>query len=299
MTTATNAIDVAISSLQLKTKPQRGNSSFWNQFNGSFVNRTVTPLELADEVWQGHAFTSWLKKPWRNIKNYDHAQTIGLDFDTGDSRSDPNKLYNDPFTQKYGSFIYTTFSHTEEMPRCRVVFVLDTPIYQPRNFSRSASSLIWLYGGVSDRASKDPVRGFFGGPPGETDAWWIGNVLPIELLKQNIKRYEYTGSLERRAHGRRAKYRAKNVTEREIIEALNTIDPWGIDYDDWVHVLMAIHSALPNEAGLAIAERWGQGEGNEIAARWKGFNSSRGLTVATLFDIAKKHGWHKPDSHIM
>jgi len=285
-----DVVDVSISTMSLPHKPERGDAHFWKQFNASFRNHQIAPLEFADRVWHGHAFTAWLKEPWRHVRNYDHAQVLALDFDSGDKRSDPDNIYKDPFVKRYGSFIYTTYSHTPEAPRCRIVFVLDTPIYQPHNFSRSAAALIWLFGGYADRASKDAVRGFFGGPPGETDAYWIGETLPLELVKQIIRQYEKTGMIERHRRGRRP-FRASTTSEQEIVDALAHIDPWAIDYDEWVKILMAIHSAMPEERGLQLAERWGQGEKNEIQMKWRSFDPARGVTVATLFNIAKRFGY--------
>ncbi len=75
------------------------------------------------------------------------------------------------------------------------------------------------------------------------------------------------------------------------------IPPWGIEYQEWLSVLMAIHSEFPGNNGLAIAESWGQGVDNEITRKWKSFKSSGNtagtVTLGTLFELAKQNGWQR------
>lgn len=74
---------VAISSWALDHKIPPG-SPDWRGFNASFVNRDVTAFDLARQVYDGHAFTTWHKDNWRTTANFVCGQHIGLDFDNGD-----------------------------------------------------------------------------------------------------------------------------------------------------------------------------------------------------------------------
>lgn len=73
---------VAISSWALDHKIPPG-SPDWRGFNASFVNRDVTAFDLARQVYDGHAFTTWHKDNWRTTANYLCGQHLGLDFDHG------------------------------------------------------------------------------------------------------------------------------------------------------------------------------------------------------------------------
>lgn len=78
----------------------------------------------------------------------------------------------------------------------------------------------------------------------------------------------------------------------ELREMLNHIPAWGITYEEWVAVLMALHSTEPGPAGLALAEEWGEGKPNEIARKWKSFKKDTGgVGVGTLVEMAKRGGY--------
>lgn len=67
------------------------------------------------------------------------------------------------------------------------------------------------------------------------------------------------------------------------------------DYDTWLHVGMALHSASPDL--LEDWEEWSQGATNydpkACAAKWKSFKRS-GRGLGTLGYIAKRYGWTPP-----
>jgi hypothetical protein len=67
-----------------------------------------------------------------------------------------------------------------------------------------------------------------------------------------------------------------------------------VDYDEWVSVLMAIHSQFGDD-GYSLAEMWADGKQGEIDQKWKSFhqtgNVSGAVTIATVFGIAKRFGW--------
>ena len=63
---------------------------------------------------------------------------------------------------------------------------------------------------------------------------------------------------------------------------------------------MAVHAALDDQ-GFDLWNRWSQGADNydAQAARtvWKGFKADGGITIATLFDEAKRQGWRDAEDH--
>lgn len=78
----------------------------------------------------------------------------------------------------------------------------------------------------------------------------------------------------------------------EIRKALTFI-PDQPGYDVWLSVLMAVHSVLPNETGIALCEEWSPGYQGEVAKKFTTFSrqESSGITVGTLFYIASQHGY--------
>lgn len=83
------------------------------------------------------------------------------------------------------------------------------------------------------------------------------------------------------------------TTEDDIREALKVMPVHG-DYNTyWLKVLMAIHDAFPDERGVSLAEAWSPGKRGEVRRKFMSFDrtSKDGVTVATLFHMAKEYGW--------
>ncbi len=83
----------------------------------------------------------------------------------------------------------------------------------------------------------------------------------------------------------------------KVAEALSFIPNWsineregGLEYRDWLAVLMAIHSAYPGEEGIDLCEAWSPGFPGEIEAKFKSFQGT-GYTMATVAHMARSHGW--------
>jgi len=280
---------IAFSRMVPKTKIPQGDP-LWKEFNGSFENMDVDAMEMANLIYTGHPFTTWHKDHWRHGRNYLLGQHLGIDFDTEDERSSITHLAKDKFVARYGTLVYTTPSHTPEAPRARAVFLLDQPIHQAVNYTRAAAALLWLFG-TADRQCKDAARFFYGSINCDCE-WFPDNVLPLETVKSLIKQYEATGRQAKRAHTELR----PTPDQAEVAAALQRIPPWGIEYDEWVQVLMALHSAY-GDAGKGLAEAWGQGANGEVARKWRSFrregNGAGRITIATLFHIAERFGWSK------
>ena len=284
---------IAVSNVQVNHKLPPGDPS-WGRFNASFDNLELQTEILMDMIYKGQSITTWHKDHWRKSENYICGQHLGLDFDGGDKTSTLEYLAQDKFILKYGGLIYTTMSHTQEHPRARVIFTLDTPIMQSKNYTLAASSLLWLFG-TADRQCKDAVRFFYGSKGCEFE--YINQVLPLDVVKKLIGEYQETGSKEKHKATQNG-YHAP-ASQQEVADALKMIPVWKIDYDEWVSVLMAIHSEF-GEGGYQLAESWGDGKQGEIDQKWKSFKASGNpagvVTIATLFGIAKRFGWHKTNS---
>lgn len=281
---------VAFSAKPIMEKIPPG-SPVWKDFNASFVNLDVDMGGIMTFVYRGYAMTTQHKNKWRATENYIKGQHIGLDFDSEDAASRLETLAADKFVQKYAAFIHTTISHTPEAPRARVMFLLDAPIMQAKNYTLASSALLWVFG-TADRQCKDAVRFFYGSPGCEFVK--IGKVLPLEVVKKLIEKYIESGANERKKSVR-PNY-LPPASQQEVAEALKYIPPWGIPYDEWVAVLMGIHSQF-GDAGYQLAESWADGKPGEVDHKWRSFdrtgNEAGAVTIATVFGIAKQHGWAK------
>jgi len=282
---------IAISNLQLHGEKLLPGDPRWGQFNASFDNLELPVMDIMNTVYNGFSMTTHHKAHWRTSENYLCGQHIGLDFDTEDERSTLATLGKDKFIQKYAAFLHTTTSHKPEAPRSRAVFLLDQPIMQARNYALAARALLWLFG-TADRQCKDPVRFFYGAEYCQFE--FIDQVLPLEVVKKLIQKYTESGEAEKK-HAVKTGYSAPS-SQAEVAHALKYISPWGIDYDEWVSVLMAIHAEF-GDGGYQLAENWADGKDGEVGMKWRSFkkdgNPGGRVTIATLFALAKRGGWSK------
>jgi hypothetical protein len=272
------------------TQKLRQGDPTWSEFNASFVNRELELIDIANEIYCGHPFTTWHKNNWRNAANYHLGQHIGIDFDTEDERSTLPYLAKDKFIKKFAALVYTTPSHTPDAPRARVLFLLDTPISQAKNYTAAVSALLWLFG-TADRQCKDACRFFYGSH--NCDLEWIDSVLPLTKIRQIIDQYQATGNIAKDSHTKHRSY-MPTAEQKEVQDALDYIKPWSIDYDDWLKILMAIHQGF-GDAGLGMAESWADGLDGEVRRKWKSFkvngNENGTVTLNTVFKMAHDRGW--------
>ena len=181
---------IAISGMALDGKLPPGDAR-WRDFNGSFRNMELLKSDIAAMVNDGHAFTTWHANQWRASENYQLGQHLALDFDAGTEASSIPKLAGDVFVRQYAALVYSTPSSLPEAPKSRVLFVLDTPIMQAKNYVLATRALLWLFGGA-DPKCKDPCRFFYGSMG--CDAAFLNRVLPLDKVKEIIKQYLATGA---------------------------------------------------------------------------------------------------------
>lgn len=187
---------IAISGMALDGKLPPGDAR-WRDFNASFRNLDVLKSDVAGMIADGHAFTVWHRNQWRNAANYELGQHLALDFDAGNEGSSIPVLMRDKFVQQYATYVYTTPSHTAEAPKSRVLFCLDTPIMQAKNYVLASRALLWLFG-TADAKCKDAARFFYGSV--NCEAVFVNRVLPLAKVRGIIGQYVATGQEERRRH---------------------------------------------------------------------------------------------------
>ncbi len=276
----------AVSSLSVKQKLPQGDPA-WYPLTHSFANREVSVMDMANLVYAGHLFAPMLKSSHRNTENFLKGQHLALDADSFMIKD----LMKESFIKRYAALLYTTMSHREDNPRCRVVFVLDTPIHQVENYRAALNALLFHYPAF-DQNCKDPCRGFYGSYHCQQMEVPM-NVLPLSAVKSMINVHvNFQKEMERR---RPAVVFDDNPNLEEAAEALQRIDPWKIEYHEWVKILAALYHSF-GDAALPVAERWADGDGNEVQVKWKSFKGSsagKQATVASVFEVAKRFGWRK------
>ncbi|MGG2087916.1 hypothetical protein ABFY59_13080 [Priestia aryabhattai] len=117
--------------------------------------------EVAEHISKGKTFIpAYFKEreTIRRTKDYWYSQQIiALDFDEGMSLKEAVEEFSNTAV-----FIYTTFSHSEEQDKFRVVFLLDKTLYEMQEFDEIISNLMAKYPNA-DKQCKDCTRLFYGG----------------------------------------------------------------------------------------------------------------------------------------
>lgn len=122
----------------------------------------ISVEDLAKALGTGRTFIpAYLKEKGGDIKRrkeyWSSQQIIGLDFDDGMGLKDAIEEFKDT-----AAFIYTTFSHTDELNKFRVVFALNEPSYDHSEVESLLKYLLVKYP-MADSACKDCTRLFYGG----------------------------------------------------------------------------------------------------------------------------------------
>lgn len=270
----------------------------WADFNDAFSNQELSIIDFANAIYTGHAYAAW-HKGRRSLANFQCAQHIALDMDTGDERSDPDKLMQHAFVQAYAALIHSTPSSTPEAPRSRIVFVLDQCITSAESYQAAARFMVAMFPGA-DPACTDASRFFFGCKDCQIELPY--KVLPLNHLRAFYRRL--AGKLDltptqapktpqngaQPATGHSVDVPPDNVAK--IRDALSAIDPWGVDYNRWIGIIAALKRDLGDE-GLSIAVQWANGKPGEVEREWDRLKVQRsnGVHVNTIFYLARKNGW--------
>lgn len=85
----------------------------------------------------------------------------------------------------------------------------------------------------------------------------------------------------------------------ELVRSALVYVPALMPRDEWARVAMGIKSELPDETGFELFDTWSQSAGDvydKKATRdtWKSVRAAGGVTVGTLFHLAKQNGWEPP-----
>lgn len=292
---------IAFNRMALREKLPKGDPR-WGTFNDSFDNLTLSPVEIADQIYKGYAYTTW-HSGRRNVENFICGQFIAIDMDSEDDRSRLDVLSEHPFVRMYGGILHTTPSHTEAAPRARVIFLLDRPIETGEGYTEAIRFLIAMF--ASDAACKDAAHFFYGASG--CDLRIPDNVLPVSVLRRYYLRWmartakqqwqrlptmahENVISLDAERQRRRSATMEAGAPDdvEKLRTALGKIDPWAIDYNRWIGVIAAAKREF-GEPAFGVIESWAQGKPGEVRREWerlKVAGRAKSTSAGTIYYLA-------------
>jgi hypothetical protein len=301
-TVAIEKISIAVNRSHINKLPN--GDPRWGKFNDSFENVILTLDELIAEIKAGHAITSphehsrhLLGKnkdgsdkysAYRHSLNFRKSWHLGGDHD---ALSIDAALEN-PFVSQFAAILHTTASHKADDPRCRSLYILDSPIRTRDHYTKAASALTWHFGKVADSSCKDAARLFFGAKGCEVRK--LGNILPLSVVNSLIDEWEAWGAAEQRG---RSDYNFDGAAPdiQEVRQMLRFVPKDGGYHDHWLKILMAVSDSYPGAEGIALCEEWSPGYPGEIERKFKSFKrGGKRVTIASLVKMAKDNGYQPP-----
>ncbi|MEM9216418.1 MAG: virulence-associated E family protein [Cyanobacteria bacterium P01_F01_bin.150] len=210
-----------------------------------------------------------------------------------------------PFLQKYGAFLYTSASHTEEWHRFRIGLILPKFIEDIEVYETLVRSLMDQL--PHDPACKDGSRAFYGNTSAKIHRFDSDNCVPADWIEEAIAtaNKEQEQATEQYKQKQAKAFRAMATatengwdTDELIQQALLIIpprEPGSGNYGECLTVLQALHSHY-GEGAIAIAERWSPsipGDTWNVEHKVRSFKRS-GIKIASLFYIAQQYGYEFP-----
>lgn len=237
----------------------------------------MTMLDVAMAVSDRHVLSAWYTGAAR-LENYLCGQMVGVDFDNETKESAIEVVTSTRLINTTGGIVYSTQSSKPEKPRTRALFFLSRPVFDSdvhRHIARGLSGFL-----LSGRSETNPNRMFHGtGDEGRIIV--LGHVLDFESAIAIADDY--------RDYGLKPVEEGEGpitATAQEIRQLLSKLPKWFADYNDWLQVLQAVHSVLPNEEGVRLIEEWSPGTPGEVAKKFKTF-TRHGVTIKSLVRLAK------------
>ena len=286
----------------------------------NFRDNVGTINDVINHVKKGHALCAGnLGGKWRAKSNVVGSQWVLLDIDNSGKDANGEKCYEHqltldeaiehPFIQRYCALIYTTASHKSNWHKFRLVFLL--PEFVPGYEIVEVLTRYLMKHLPHDPACKDASRVFYGSTEASFPLVQPNVTLPTEWVTEAItttkrEKLEYQQRIEA-IEKRKAELRDRAEsegwdTDALIQQALNYIPPRQIgsgNYDECIKVLMALNDYYGAAEGQAIAERWSpslKGSTWNVGAKFRSFRGRCGISIGTLFHIAKQYGFKFPQN---
>lgn len=253
---------VAIHNVSFIEKPTDDPDFLWELFNSGFTNQEVDVLELCNYIYIGRAYCPWMTGK-RKADNFQLAQHIAIDIDTGDKRASIEELQLHPLVQGYGAIIHETPSHKPEAPRARVIFPLDEPITTAEGYKAAIQVATDLFDGA-DPACVDSARFFFGngklGFEQRMEGLWLRTdaCLPVSELRR-MARLRSNQQKEQREQQYKSTPNVQPsgsiMSLHEMEDRLRGIDPYRMSYPEWAKVVAALGHVYGTGA-FGVAKNW-------------------------------------------
>lgn len=297
-------IRCAIFTSETNPTPQATGYIPWSQFAQRLMKHSIRNSKLGAPMFGPYGLRNAGK---RCNKDVEAITLLVVDSDHGV-----------PINEVVGRFsgfkgvTYTTHSHTPEKPKCRVVLPLAAPI-QAADYPAFIEGAKDRFGSdiFDEQASRNLSQAYYlpTCPPETTEhlhaiAFDGGFLDPAPLITRGgavLAAKTPQKSMPARINDLSPELRQiASETAEEVERVKSALAAISADCDrgQWMRVCMAIRSTGWDSAE-AIAGEWSRSapeafDPREFEKLWNSLTPDGGITLATLFHLAKQHGWADP-----
>lgn len=268
---------IAVNRMRFVEKP--GRDMDWETFNAQFVNvPDMDIMRFINAIYNGHAYCPCMDGV-RKADNFQMAQHIAVDIDSGDQRAALDTLARHPLVQAYAAILHETPSHTPLAPRARVIFILDEPITTAEGYKAAVATVAEMFDGA-DPACVDAARFFYGngklGAEGRTQGirFWPDARLPLTELRRyaRLRADKARAETPRRTNGTPPPAPSGNgeqMTLAELRDRLDHVNAYGMDYAAWLKLIAAIRHVY-GDGAYDVVRAWSDAPGKDplTMAKW-------------------------------
>ncbi len=159
-------------------KPMKKDKKAFHRLSHGWKLEETSIENLAEHINKGHPFTVH-HDGTRKEENFTRSNILAVDIDQGMTL---DMALANSFIKEHAALIYTTPSHTSEINRFRIVFVLKRVITVAEEMRAAYRGIIRKFGG--DQACQDACRFFYGSKG--SNPIIIGKSLPNQELENII-----------------------------------------------------------------------------------------------------------------
>ncbi|MGM3309729.1 PriCT-2 domain-containing protein [Anabaena sp. WFMT] len=270
------------------------NTQTWTDENGNPLDENGRPIKI-NRAWVDINGNVIEKSDGRQAKKiYQHQ--LNLD-----------EAQEHPFIKEYCALIYTTASHKPDWHKFRLIFVL--PEYVQGAETVEVLTRYLMKHLPHDPACKDASRVFYGNtqatfpliqPHVTLPQSWIDEAVTT-AYQEKIEYEKRIAEITTRRLQFQERAEAHNWDIDQLIQqALTYIpsrSPGSNNYKECIDVLMALNSHYGAVDAEIIGEQWSpsiKGTTWNIRAKIKSFRGRSGISIGTLFHIAKQYGFRFP-----
>jgi hypothetical protein len=270
------------------------NAATWKDANGNPLDADGRPIKI-NKDWVDINGNVIEKSDGRQAKKiYQHQ--LNLD-----------EAIEHPFIKQYCALIYTTASHQPGWDKFRLVFVL--PEYVQGAETVEVLTRYLMKHLPHDPACKDASRVFYGNsqatfpliqPHVRLPQSWIDEAVTTayqEKIEYEKRLAEIT--IRRLQFQERAEANNWDIDQliQQALTYIPTRSPGSNNYNECLNVLMALTSHYGAVDAEIIGEQWSpsiKGTSWNIRDKIRSFRSGSGISIGTLFYIAKQYGFRFP-----